>query len=180
MDKQTEIKATVAEKVKEYKIEIPSNRSKLQEQFIQIETYIQEVISKQKHIVMETKIWSKMNLLSISKGAKVTRATIYNNPNTLKAYIENRVTEIEKEDLLGIRSKDRLIKAYEELKSIMEGLKINVIENHIQELKTEELESEIENITSINESLHKQIQTLKLENDKLQRKTKELTKVTYI
>lgn len=62
----------------------------------------------------------------------------------------------------------------------MEGLKINVIENHIQELKTEELESEIENITSINESLHKQIQTLKLENDKLQRKTKELTKVTYI
>lgn len=180
MDNETGIEQIVYKKLKEYKINDLSTKPKLKEQLKQLESYIQSVISKQKDIVTETKKWNKVNLLSVSMGANISRATIYNNPNTLYEYIKNRLEEIEKEDILGVKRFEKLYSDYEGLKVIVEGLKESVVENYLLQQQIEVLKTELKNTNSVNESLTKKVRKAKAEIEQLHLKLKNNSNVISI
>ena len=158
----------VKEKITSFEIDsFDELRSNIQEQLIQIEYYLQQTVLEQKLIAEKVKSLNKINVDSVAKGANVGRSTIYNNPHTIKHYIIERISEIEKEDILLKRKNEGLKLKEKEIRKVKEGLEIEVVENFLLNTKIKELEEEVQELNKSNQGLLLELHSLKKQLQKV-------------
>lgn len=145
----------------------------VQKQLVQIEVFLQEFCLHQKQLSQQIKKFSKLSILSVSLGAKVPRSQINLNINTLKLYIENRIMEIEKKDILEIKMHARLKSEKRELEKYLDGLQQQIVDAFELKLHLEGLESENNRLIRQMESRQKDVQKLEEENSKLRKYLRE-------
>ncbi|MGG0739569.1 hypothetical protein [Niallia taxi] len=171
MDIRINIEECVNENTQRYGIgklnEISS--SKIQKQLVQIEEYFQQFYINQKKLSEQVKEYSKLSILSVSSNAKVSRSQINLNTNTLKLYIENRIKEIEKKDILNTKKHERLKGEKRELGIYLDGLRQQIADSFELKLRIEMLESENKRLILQLESRHKDVRILEEENRKLRK-----------
>lgn len=146
-------------------------KPKLQEQLIQIEHYIYSSVLKQQQLLEEIKN-TNLNVLTVVKGSGLQRSSVYNHADILKKYIEVRIKEVEKEDILSLNKSNKQKEELQILKEYMDNLQNNLIDNEILESKNDELEKEVLRLNKIQESLIKEMNDLKKENKELKIKAK--------
>lgn len=174
MAKTFEIREFVDKHTKGYGIgELENQPTKIQEQLIIIETFIQDFVQEQANIVQKMKEYEKINLLSISTGSGVPRSSIYNSPNTLQVYIERRCKEIEKQDILGVDKLTKTKKKDKELQELFSGLQQEVIDSCELKCQIKELESDLASYMRQCESKQKQIFELESLVKRLQKKSEK-------
>ncbi|WP_067730759.1 hypothetical protein [Oceanobacillus damuensis] len=170
MGNQPEIRESVKERTKKYGIgELDQQRNNIQEQLIKIEENFQNVISEQNHVKKRVKQLTKHNILSVSEATNIPRATINNNPNTLKFYIEKRIEEIQKEDILGIDKAKQSIEKNEFFSGLVEDFKLQFVERYELELQIEYFEKELKTKLQQIEKLTRDKTELEQENQQLKR-----------
>lgn len=143
--------------------------TKIQEQLILLEEYLQKVCMKQRQLKEQIKQSSKLSISAVSTGAKVPRSQINLNTNTLKLYIEKRIQEIEKEDILNINRTKKLKSEKAELSMYIDGLRQKVVDSFEMKLYIEKLEAENKRLIQQIEDRQKDIQKLEIENNKLRK-----------
>ncbi|GAE92730.1 hypothetical protein JCM21714_1742 [Gracilibacillus boraciitolerans JCM 21714] len=146
---------------------------KVQEQLVQIEEYLQKFCMHQKKLTEEIKQFSKLSISFVSSGANVPRSQVNLNFNTLKLYIEKRISEIEKKDLLKINKNERLRIDKRELDMYIDGLRQQVVDTCEMKLYIENLEKENKRLIRQLEDRQKDIQKLEVENSKLRKAVNE-------
>ncbi|OLN22553.1 hypothetical protein BTO30_09630 [Domibacillus antri] len=178
MDNSIDMKRCVNENTIKYGIGELSEISslKIQEQLVQIEEHLQEFRMHQKQLTEQIKQYSKLSISSISSGANVPRSQINLNTNTLKLYIEKRISEIEKEDILKINKNEKLRSEKKELDSYIDGLRQQVVDTFEMKLYIENLEAENKRLIRQLEDRQKDIQKLEIENSKLRKTVNEFNK----
>lgn len=170
MPNDNEIKNAVMQCIKKYNIkngDFSKLSDKLTEQLILFESYIQGFLEKQKELKSERKKYGKLTLLNAVEGAGLPRSTVYYNKDTLKIYIEERLKEVEKEDVLNISKMAKLQEDFEELKSYLQKFQKNLVENQFLEMKIKELENELAQVNVINETMALDLSKKTQENEKL-------------
>lgn len=174
MDRSVKIEKLVIDKVSEFAIgEFDNLRPKIQEQLLQIEKYFNELENEQEQVARRIRSLRKINLLSISKDTCVTRSSIYNNPNTLKVYVEKRLQQIQSKDIFSLNKVEELETKHEDLSSCLSGFQQKIAENVHLNLKINELEAELINLIKINESISKKNNSLIEENREISRRLQE-------
>ena len=88
------------------------------EQFITIEQYFFEMEERINKTLKEIKSIN-LNIRGICKAISISKSTVYNNPNTLRLYIEKRIDDIEKQDLLSKIKKEKLRNECQNLKALL-------------------------------------------------------------
>lgn len=177
MDQYVEIRRIVEERAKLYGIgELSKQRTIIQEQLLQVEQYFQNLILKQIHVKKKAKELTKINVSTVSLGTNVQRSTIYNNPNTLQIYIDTRIEEIQKEDILGIHKSNKIKHKHDNLNILLEGLQQQVVDNFELILQIRNLETELKSMYSQKEDVQLEFFRLEQENSKLRRQLNSLTK----
>jgi hypothetical protein len=147
---------------------------KIQEQLIQIEVFLQDFCLHQKQLREKTKQYSKLSISSVSSGANVPRSQINLNINTLKLYIENRIMEIRKIDILNIKKYERHRGEKRELEKYTDGLRQQIVDAYELKLRLEMLEVENNRLIGQLELRQKDVQKLEEENSKLRKSLNEL------
>ncbi len=150
--------------------------TKIQEQLVQIEVFLQEFCRHQKELSGQIKQSSKLTVLSISLGAKVPRSQINLNINTLKLYLENRIMEIEKEDILNTKKYEELKSEKRRLKKYLDELQQKIVDAFELKLRLEMLEAKNKRLILHLESRQKDVQKLEEENSKLRKALSEYNK----
>ncbi|MBE2975807.1 hypothetical protein [Priestia megaterium] len=159
--------------------EYESLRPKVQEQLVQIESYMQCFIQGQTELALKIKR-SKLNLASVAAKSGLQRSTVYNNADTLKKYIEERINEVEHEDILSVQKKAKQKEDIEFLRSYLEKLELKLVLEEISEHKIKELELEFSKVNKINEDLQKQIHKLNQKNATLEQELRKLRKENIV
>jgi hypothetical protein len=164
-----ELEEYVNENTKKYGIGELNEISSLtiQEQLIRIEGFLQKICIKQEELNEEIKVNSKLSISSVSLGANVPRSQINLNTYTLKLYIENRVQEIKKADILNIDLTKRLKSEKKELTTYINGLRQQVVDTFELNSYIGKLEAENKRLIQQIEYRQEDIQKLELENNKL-------------
>lgn|GEM_PF-3480477 len=162
------IKPLVESHLKQYNINPSFSQLSdiVQNQLIEIENFFQNYINEQ-IILAQLLNNQKINLAKVCISTTISRSSVYNNPNVLKKYINERINDIEEKDTLGINKTKKITRDYELLRKYIEHLKIQIIENDIFELKIEELEKEIKDLNYINKHYALENSTLHTENENL-------------
>lgn len=170
------IKDYVNEKTIEYKIGKLDDISSVtvQKQLVQIEGYLQEFREEQKKLSEQIKKHSKLSINSVSKKTDIERSQIYQNSNTLKLYVVNRISEIEKEDILKVNKYEQLRNDKRELNEYIERLRQQVVDNFELKQCIEDLERQNKRLNEQLEQRQKDIYTLQMEKDKLQKTLNKL------
>ncbi|MBM7607248.1 uncharacterized small protein (DUF1192 family) [Lysinibacillus composti] len=127
-------------------------RPKLKEQLIKAEYYIQYNIQKQKEIANEIKN-NKLNILNVAEKAGIPRSSIYKSKEILEKYIEGRIEQVQKEDILSLHKLSRQKKSIDELNEFIEKVQIHLIETEILEYKINELEQQVKSLNITNQDL---------------------------
>ncbi|HFO1035176.1 TPA: hypothetical protein ACHIRZ_004465 [Bacillus paranthracis] len=153
--------------------EFESLRPKIQEQLLQVEAYFQDFIQEQKVMAIRIKN-NKLNLVKVVRESGLQRSTVYNNADTLKKYIEERIYDVEKEDILSIQKNVRQEEDMFFLRSYLEKLQLQIVEDEVNEIKIEELEYEYSKLNDVNIDLLRQIFELKQENQELQQQLRKI------
>ncbi|MGI8385719.1 hypothetical protein [Robertmurraya sp. P23] len=141
----------------------------IQKQLIQIEKFLHEFCMGQKQLSEQIRECSKLSISSVSTGAKVPRSQINLNTNTLKHYIEKRILEIEKKDVLNVKKFERLKSEKRELETYIDGLRQQTVDSFELKLRFEMLEAQNKRLILQMESRQKDVQKLEEENIKLRR-----------
>lgn len=141
----------------------------VQKQLVQIEEFLQEFCMNQKQFSEQIKRFNKLSISSVSSGAKVPRSQINLNTNTLKLYIENRILEIEKKDILHIKKHVRLKRERRELETHIDGLRQQIVDSFELKLRLEMLEVENKRLIIQIESRQKDVQKLEEQNSMLRK-----------
>lgn len=149
---------------------------KIQEQLVQIEEYLQNLRLNQKQLTEQIKQYGKLSILSVSSGANVPRSQINLNTNTLKLYIDKRISEIEKEDILKLKKTGKLKSEKKELDSYIDSLRQQIVDSYEMKLYIKNLEVENKRLIRQLEDRQKDIQKLEIENSKLRRLVSENNK----
>lgn len=166
---EEEITSFINQYLKKYGIgngDFSTLRPKIQEQLVNLETFFQERLEAQNQLANQIRD-SKLNLLRVVKGTGIQKSSVYNNPDILKKYIEERIYEIQKEDVLSLYKTEKQGNDFDELKSYLETTRNVLIESEIYEAKIRELESEIRELNGINLSMAHEINRLNSENSTL-------------
>ncbi|MGG2065909.1 hypothetical protein [Bacillus sp. S14(2024)] len=145
----------------------------IQRQLVQIEEFLQDFCMNQKRLNEQIKQFSKLSILSVSAGAKVPRSQINLNTNTLKLYIENRIMEIEKEDIFNIKKHARLKNEKREIGIHLDGLQQQIVDSFELKLRIEMLEAVNKRLILQVESRQQDVQKLEEENCKLRKALNE-------
>ncbi|WP_102692359.1 hypothetical protein [Rummeliibacillus pycnus] len=138
----------------------------IQNQLIEIENFFQKY-TKEQIKLSELLKNQKINLAKVCISTTIPRSSVYNSPNVLKKYINERINEIEKNDLFDIKKAQKNSEDYELLKKYIEHIKIQIIETDIFELKIQELEKEIKDLNHINKQYAFENATLRNENENI-------------
>jgi chromosome segregation ATPase len=138
------------------------------EQLLNIEKYF---IECEKEIESAIKKIHDINLTvrGISKAIGIGKSTIYNNPTTLKIYIEKRQEQIQKQDIFSEKRIEKLEEKNKNLNSLLEKMKVNIINHHL-------LENEVENLKEENAQLENKMGYLIHERTNLVEKINDLEK----
>ncbi|MBE4910193.1 hypothetical protein IMZ08_19325 [Bacillus luteolus] len=175
MGGEVNIRDMINEKTIKYGIgELNALKMNIQEQLYNLEKFFYELLAEQRTIREKGKKLSKLNVVKVVAGSKVPRSTIYANPNTLALYIEERIKEIEEDDLLRVREMERLKTEKRELIDCFQGLKLNIIDNQVLLYKINELESELKSVCGERDALSKEMLKIRNNNIKLIREINEL------
>jgi hypothetical protein len=173
---EIETREYINEKTIEYGIGKLSDISspKIQEQLIQIEKFLQKFRDRQKQLIEQIKEFNKLSVSSVSVGSNVPRSQINLNTNTLKLYIEKRISEIEKEDLLKVSKYEKLRSGKRENASYIDGLRQQIVD--IFELKSNIESLEVENKRLLRQLGDRQMDIINYEkeNSKLRRMINKL------
>jgi hypothetical protein len=113
-----------------------------QEQFITIEKYFLEVEERINKALKEINSIN-FNLRGVCKEINISKSTVYNNPNTLRLYIEKRNEDIEMQDLLPKNKQEKTQKRMSELVDFLDRAIIDQIEFNNLKLQNEGLEGEV-------------------------------------
>lgn len=154
-------------------------KPKLKEQILKIEETFQHHIKHHQEIREAIKN-SKLNVTNIISNSGLQRSSVYNNQEVLKKYIEERIQEIEQTDLLDIYSNEKKKEEYSILKEYLQQTQMNLLENDVLENKIEQLQSELESMYKINESLVEQVNHLNKQLEKEKKAKKKTTTVVNI
>ncbi|AZV41551.1 hypothetical protein BAOM_0940 [Peribacillus asahii] len=124
-----------------------------QEQFIKIEKYFLEA---EERIYKALKVVNsiKFNMREVCNEINISKSTIYNNPNTLRFYIEKRIEDIEKQDLLPKNKQEKTQKRMSELEDFLDRAIIDQIEFNNLKLHNEQLQTEVNRLAEKNELLN--------------------------
>ncbi|MCP1450336.1 hypothetical protein [Priestia megaterium] len=174
MGNEYELNELVRSNIRKYNINggvYESLRPKVQDQLYKIEYYIQSYIQEQIELVSKIKA-SKLSLAGVITASELQRSTVYNNADTLKKYIEERINDIESQDILSIRKITKQKEDIEFLKQYLENLELRLVQEEINENKIMELESQYSFISKCNIELQKEAFQLRQQNNIL---TKEIT-----
>ncbi|MDG0876265.1 hypothetical protein L5D93_29170 [Paenibacillus thiaminolyticus] len=148
--------------------------TKIQEQLVRIEKYLQKHRKEQKQLSEQIQKHSKLSILSVSKETNIERSQIYKNPKTLKLYIEERIREIEKEDILKVNKREQLRKDKRELSDYIDCLRQQIVDNFELKQHVEGLEAQNKRLSEQLKRRQKDIYELQMENDKLQKTLNKL------
>ncbi|MFD1707530.1 hypothetical protein ACFSCZ_12430 [Siminovitchia sediminis] len=182
MGVEIDISARVNEKTIEYGIGKLNDVSstKIQEQLVLIEKCLQEFRGEQNRLFEQIKEHSKLSILSVSKETDIKRSQIYKNPKTLKLYVENRISEIKKEDILKVNKLEQLRNDKRELSDHLDRLRQQVVDNFELKQLAEVLEAQNKRLNEQIERRQKDIYKLQKENDSLQKKLNKLNSKNVI
>ncbi|SDM41634.1 hypothetical protein [Bacillus sp. OK048] len=137
-----------------------------QEQFITIEKYFLEVEERIKKALEEINSIN-FNMRGVCLAINISKSTVYNNPNTLRLYIEKRIDNIEKLDLLPKNKQEKTQKRMSDLEGFLDRAIIDQIEFNNLKLQNEELRAEVNRLAE-------KIELLSLERNKHIKKLNDL------
>ncbi|MEE3892818.1 hypothetical protein [Priestia megaterium] len=166
MGNEYELNELVRSNIRKYNINggvYESLRPQVQDQLYKIECYIQSYMQNQIELLSKIKA-SKLNLAGVVSASGLQRSTVYNNADTLKKYIEERINEVESKDILSLQKAAKHAKEIEFLKQYLENLESKLIQEEIKEYKITELESEYSYISKQNIELQKENNNLQQQN----------------
>ncbi|WP_079523835.1 hypothetical protein [Solibacillus isronensis] len=141
MERENIITAT-AGRLKQFGLgELSYYKENTQEQFFTIEQYFLEKEERLKEILEEIKS-TNFNIRGICKDTNISKSTVYNNPNTIRLYIEKRIKDIETQDLLfknkQEKSQERITEIEDFLdKAIIDQIEYNNLKVHNGHLQVE-------------------------------------------
>ena len=147
-----------------------------QEQFVTIERYFLESEERLNKALEEIK-YINFNIRGICKAINISKSTVYNNPNTLRLYIEKRIEDHEKLDLLTKSKQEKTQVRISELENFLDKAIIDQIEFNNIKMYNENLEKEVNLLTEKNHllalertELIKKLNSMELELRKLRNK----------
>lgn len=148
-----DIIAATEERLKQYNLgELSYFKDSTQEQYIVIEKYFLESEARIKKTVEDMKSIN-FNMRGICNEINISKSTIYNNPNTLRLYIENRIADIEKQDMMLKYKNDKARERISELESFLNKSIIDQIEFNNLKVYNEHLLSEVNRLMESNKVL---------------------------
>ncbi|HDR4695489.1 hypothetical protein ABR775_14585 [Bacillus cereus] len=146
------------------------------EQFITIERYFLEIEEQINRTLKEIKSIN-FNIRGICKTINISKSTVYNNPNTLLLYIEKRIDEIEKQDLLSKNKQRKTQERMAELENFIDKAILDQIEFNNLKVHNEHLQAEVHRLAEKNKllgleraELLKKINNMELELRRLRNK----------
>jgi hypothetical protein len=113
-----------------------------QDQFITIEKYFLKVEERISKALEEIKSIN-FNIRGVCNAINISKSTVYNNPNTLRLYIEKRIENIEKQELLPKNKQQKTQERMSELEAFLDRAIIDQIEFNNMKLQNEELNAEV-------------------------------------
>ncbi|MGG0433214.1 hypothetical protein ABEY51_11535 [Priestia megaterium] len=169
MEGETNVRDIVVKYLGTHKInngKLETLREKVQKHLIVIESYFQDYIEIQEDISLKIKDMN-LSVANVCDRTNIPRSSIYNNSDTLKVYIEERIKEIEQIDKLSINKHKKIQTDMELLKKYLDNTAIRLVENNILQSKITQLEEEVLTLNQINDRNGLEIGRLQNENEKL-------------
>jgi len=123
-----------------------------QEKFIAIEKYFLEVEDRINKAVKELNSIN-FNMRGVCNAINISKSTVYNNHNTLRLYIEKRIEDIEKQDLLPKNKQEKTQKRMSELEDFLDRAIIDQIEFNNLKLQNEHMQAEVNRLAEKNNLL---------------------------
>lgn len=152
MEREGIVTAT-AEHLKQFGLgELNYYKQNTQEQFITIEQYFLEKEERLKEILEEIKSIN-FNIRGICEEINISKSTVYNNRNTLLLYIEKRIEDIEKQDLLFKNKQEKSQERITEIEDFLDKAIIDQIEYNNLKVYNEHLQDELNRVIEKNETL---------------------------
>jgi hypothetical protein len=161
--------------LKEYGIEdFDSLKPQTQKQLIMIETYLQQCIEKFQ-VIRQNLNELDLSVRGICKGSDIGKSTVYNNPDTLKRYIEKRLSEINCNiKLVSKLEYDALSTKVEELESFLNKTLVDMVEFENMRNRVEELEKTITRLEEKRKIIEEEKNGYVIKNNELLKELKKL------
>ncbi|MBJ8054421.1 hypothetical protein JDS87_21340 [Bacillus cereus] len=152
MERENIIAAT-QERLKQFNLgNLNRYKEGTQEQFITIERYFLETEKRINKALKEVKSIN-FNIRGVSNAINISKSTVYNNPNTLRLYIEKRIDDIEKQDLLSKNKQRKTQERMSELENFIDKAIIDQIEFNNLKVHNEHLQAEVNRLAEKNKLL---------------------------
>jgi hypothetical protein len=152
MERENVITAT-QKRLKQYNLgELNHYKETTQEQFMTIEEYFLKTEERINKAIEEINSIN-FNIRGICNEINISKSTIYNNPNTLRLFLEKRIEEIENQDIF---SKNKAVKTQErmsDLEKFLDNAIIDQIEFNNLKLHNDYLQNEVRLLTEKKELL---------------------------
>ncbi|WP_044784325.1 hypothetical protein [Bacillus thuringiensis] len=152
MERENIIDAT-KEHLKQFNLgDLSLYKESTREQLITIERYFletEELINKTLKEINSV----NFNIRGICKAINISKSTVYNNPNTLRLYIEKRIEDIEKQDLLSKNKQRKTQERMSELENFIDKSIIDQIEFNNLKVNNEYLQAEVHRLAEKNQLL---------------------------
>ncbi|TBX50324.1 hypothetical protein E0M27_27870 [Bacillus mycoides] len=132
--------------------ELTHYKESTQEQFITIEQYFLETEDRLNKAFEEVNSIN-FNMRGICSEINISKSTIYNNPNTLRLYIEKRIDNIENQDLSLKSKQEKTQKRMSEVETFLDKTIIDLIEFNNLKMRNEHLQGEVNRLVEKNELL---------------------------
>lgn len=169
------IESIVRDRLKHYEIgNFDDLRPLVKKQFLEIEEYISNAFKTRRDAIKTFKD-NNVSIFDMSNKTSVSKATIYNNSNTLKKYIEERIKELELLEK-GFYDKDKIEtyeKTIQEQKMLIDKTSTQFVELNNLKILVEEVNEElkmkeknIQDLYQTNISLQKELQNIRKELSK--------------
>lgn len=150
MERENIIAAT-QKRLKQFNLgDLNHYKDSTQEQFITIEQYFIETEERFHKSLKEIKS-IHFNIRGICNDINISKSTVYNNPNTLRLYIEKRINDIEKQDLLTKNKQKKIQERTHELELFLDRAIIDQIEFNNLKVHNEQLQVEVNRLAKKNE-----------------------------
>lgn len=158
--------AATQERLKQFNLgELNRYKESTQEQFITIEQYFLETEERVNKALEEIKT-TNFNIRGICNEINISKSTVYNNPNTLRLYIEKRMSDIEKQDPLSKNKQRKTQERMSELEGFLDKTIIDQIDFNNLKLHNEHLQAEVNRLAEKNELLSlERVKLVKKQND---------------
>ncbi|BCB39957.1 hypothetical protein BCJMU51_4871 [Bacillus cereus] len=152
MERENIIAAT-KERLEQFNLgDLNRYKESTQEQFITIEQYFLQTEERINKALEEIKSIN-FNIRGICNTINISKSTVYNNPNTLRLYIEERINDIENQDLLSKNKQGKQQIRISELEKFLDRTIIDQIEFNNLKVHNECLQDEVNRLTERNELL---------------------------